>query len=136
MKTIPTTTKAKTGRAATSRIPDVAVLKARKEALERGERAPSRVFRMEKRPDGTIARVAVNPESQRRNSANAWEAKSEVAKVRQSLKLTQEAFASLLGIGLSTLRSWEQGKRDPSGAARMLIMIALKHPEILQEAVA
>jgi DNA-binding transcriptional regulator YiaG len=136
MKTIPTTTKAKTGRAATSSIPDVAVLQARKEALARGERAPSRVFRLEKRSDSTIARVAVNPESQRRNSANAWEAKSAVAKVRQSLNLTQEAFASLLGIGLSTLRSWEQGKRDPSGAARMLIKIALKHPEILQDAVA
>ena len=132
---IPATTKAKTGRAA-SRAPDVAVLKARKEAMERGERAPSRVFRLERRPDGTIARVAVDPESQRRNSANAWEAKSEVTKVRQSLNLTQEAFAGLLGVGLSTLRSWEQGKRDPSGAARMLISIALKHPEVLEEAVA
>lgn len=39
-------------------------------------------------------------------------------------------------IGLSTLRSWEQNKREPSGAARMLITIALKHPEVLQEAVA
>jgi putative transcriptional regulator len=43
---------------------------------------------------------------------------------------------ALLGIGLSTLRSWEHKKREPSGAARMLIAIALKHPEVLQEAVA
>ena len=63
MKTIPTTTKAKTGRTAASGIPDVAALKARKEAMERGERTPSRVFRLERRPDGTIARVAVDPES-------------------------------------------------------------------------
>lgn len=110
-------------------------LKAKKDALERGERTPSRVFRIEKKPDGTFSRVAVNPESQRRKSAKAWDAKSEVAKVRQSLDLTQEAFADLLGIGLSTLRSWEQNKREPSGAARMLISIALKHPEVLQEAV-
>jgi len=48
----------------------------------------------------------------------------------------QEAFADLLGIGLSTLRSWEQRKREPSGAARMLIAIAIKHPGVLQEAVA
>lgn len=135
MKATPATTKAKTGRT-TNRVPDAAVLKARKEALERGVRAPSRVFRLERRPDGSIARVAVDPESQRRNSASAWEAKTEVAKVRQSLNLTQEAFAGLLGIGLSTLRSWEQGKREPSGAARMLITIALKHPEVLEEAVA
>lgn len=110
-------------------------LKKKKDALMRGERTPSRVFRIEKRPDGTFSRVAVNPETQRRKSAKAWEAKSEVAKVRQSLDLTQEAFADLLGIGLSTLRSWEQRKREPSGAARMLISIALKHPEVLQEAV-
>jgi len=135
MKTIPTTTKAKTRRTA-NRAPEVAVLKARKEALERGERAPSRVFRLERQQDGGIVRVAVNSEFQRRKSAKVWEAKSEVFKVRLSLNLTQEAFASLLGIGLSTLRSWEQGKREPSGAARMLIAIALKHPEVLQEVVA
>jgi putative transcriptional regulator len=115
---------------------ETAALKAKKDALERGERTPSRVFSIEKQPDGTFSRIAVNPESQRRKSAKTWEAKSEVAKVRQSLDLTQEAFADLLGIGLSTLRSWEQKKREPSGAARMLIAIALKHPEVLQEAVA
>ena len=59
-----------------------------------------------------------------------------MVKVHQSLDLTQEAFAGLLGIGLSTLHSWEQKKREPSGAAHMLIAIALKHPEVLQEAVA
>jgi putative transcriptional regulator len=130
MKAIPPTTKA------ARRAPAAATLKSKKDALERGERAPSRVFRIEKRPDGTYSRIEVNPETQRRKSAKAWEAKSEVAKVRQSLDLTQEAFADLLGIGLSTLRSWEQKKREPSGAARMLIAIALKHPEVLQEAVA
>ena len=121
---------------ATQATTKTAALKAKKDALERGERTPARVFRIEKKPDGTFSRIAVNPETQRRKSAKAWEAKSEVAKVRQSLGLTQEAFADLLGIGLSTLRSWEQKKREPSGAARMLIAIALKHPEVLQEAVA
>ena len=129
MKTIPSTKPV-------GRAPAAAALKSKKDALELGVRAPSRVFRIEKRPDGTFSRVAVNPETQCRKSAKAWEAKSEVAKVRQSLDLTQEAFADLLGIGLSTLRSWEQKKREPSGAARMLIAIALKHPEVLQEAVA
>jgi DNA-binding transcriptional regulator YiaG len=120
----------------TSTLPHPSDLKRRKDALVKGERAPSRVFRIEKMADGTIFRVAVNPESQRRKAAKGWEAKSEVAKVRYSLDLTQEDFAKLLGIGLSTLRSWEQQKREPSGAAKMLIHIALKHPEVLQEAVA
>jgi DNA-binding transcriptional regulator YiaG len=113
-----------------------AALKAKKDALMKGERAPSRVFSIKQNPDGSYSRVAADPESQRRRSAKTWEAKSEVAKVRHSLGLTQEDFAGLLGIGLSTLRSWEQNKREPSGAARMLITIALKHPEVLQEAVA
>ena len=130
MKAIQATTKA------TVRTTAAAALKAKKDALERGERTPSRVFRMVKQPDGTFSRVVVDPETQRGKSAKAWEAKSEVAKVRHSLDLTQEAIADLLGIGLSTLRSWEQKKREPSGAARMLIAIALKHPEVLQEAVA
>ncbi len=116
--------------------PAASALKAKKDALMKGERAPSRVFRIVQNSDGSFSRVAVNPESQRRRTAKTWEAKSEVAKVRQSLGLTQEDFAGLLGIGLSTLRSWEQNKREPSGAARMLITIALKHPEVLQEAVA
>jgi DNA-binding transcriptional regulator YiaG len=130
MKATPINTKASV------RTPAASALKAKKESMVRGERTPSRVFRVEKQPDGTVSRVAVNPESQRRKSAKAWEAKSEVAKVRHSLDLTQDAFADLLGIGLSTLRSWEQKKREPSGAARMLIAIALKHPEVLQEALA
>jgi len=134
MKTIQATAKA--GFSTARRTPAPAGLKAKKDALERGERAPARVFRIEKRADGTFSRVAVDPESQRRKSAKAWAIKSEVAKARQSLDLTQEAFADLLGIGLSTLRSWEQKKREPSGAARMLIAIAIKHPEVLQEAVA
>jgi len=134
MKTIQATAKAGLSTARRSSV--VAGLKAKKDALERGERAPARVFRIEKRADGTFSRVAVDPESQRRKSAKAWAIKSEVAKARQSLDLTQEAFADLLGIGLSTLRSWEQKKREPSGAARMLIAIAIKHPEVLQEAVA
>jgi putative transcriptional regulator len=113
-----------------------AELKAKKDALLKGERAPSRAFRIEKMSDGSFKRIALDPESERGLSAKAWEAKSEVAKARQALNLTQEAFADLLGIGLSTLRSWEQNKREPSGAARMLISIAIKHPEILQEAVA
>jgi len=123
MKTTPVTTKA-------------AALKARKDALERGERRPSRVFRVEKMPDGTFSRVPVNPETQRRKSAKAWAAKSDVARARLSLDLSQQAFADMLGIGVNTLRSWEQNKRVPSGAARMLISIAIKHPEVLQEAVA
>lgn len=111
-------------------------LKQRKKTLLSGERTPSRAFRICKRSDGTLSRVALNPESQRRKSSAAWKSMPEVAKARHTLGLTQDAFAELLGIGINTLRSWEQNKRKPSGAARTLIHIAIKHPEALQEAIA
>lgn len=111
-------------------------LKHRKQSLLSGKQAPSRAFRIFKEADGTFSRIAINPQSQRRKSAAAWKSMPEVAKARHTLGLTQEVFAELLGIGINTLRSWEQNKRQPSGAARTLIHIALKHPEVLQEAVA
>jgi putative transcriptional regulator len=112
---------------------NAAGLKTKKDALLRGERAASRVFKLEKLPDGTIRRVELDPETHRRRVRKTWDAQTEVARARQILNLSQSAFAILLGISLATLRSWEQGKREPSGAARMLIAIAIKHPEIFLE---
>lgn len=84
-------------------------------------------------PNGTIRRVELNPETHRRQVKKTWNAQTEVACARQALGLSQGAFAGLLGISLATLRSWEQGKREPSGAARMLIAIAIKYLEILEK---
>jgi putative transcriptional regulator len=55
--------------------------------------------------------------------------------VRARLKsgLTQAQFAALLGVSKRTLEQWEQGRRAPSGAARMLIRLAELHPEVLRE---
>lgn len=59
-----------------------------------------------------------------------------VAVVRTKLKLSQAEFARMLGISVDTLQNWEQGRRQPSGAARVLIRVAAKHPEVILEAVA
>lgn len=59
-----------------------------------------------------------------------------VAVVRAKLKLSQAEFARLLGISVNTLQNWEQGRRKPSGAARVLLKIAARHPEAVLEAVA
>jgi putative transcriptional regulator len=56
-----------------------------------------------------------------------------VVKVRLSLGLSQSQFAHLLGVSKRTLQGWEQGKIQPSGAARTLISVAEKYPEILRE---
>ncbi len=58
---------------------------------------------------------------------------SPVAHARYQVGLSQSRFAELLGVSLRTLQDWEQGRREPSGAARTLLKIAEKRPEVLRE---
>jgi putative transcriptional regulator len=53
--------------------------------------------------------------------------------VRHRLSVSQTIFAQMLGVSASSIRAWEQGKREPEGPARRLIQIADLHPEILRE---
>ncbi|TXS96817.1 helix-turn-helix domain-containing protein [Parahaliea maris] len=57
-----------------------------------------------------------------------------VAEARSRTGLTQTEFASVLCISVRTLQEWEQGRRHPSGAARTLVQIAARHPEVITEA--
>lgn len=59
---------------------------------------------------------------------------NEVAEARHRTGLSQAQFAEALGISKRTLQEWEQGRRSPSGAARTLIHIARRHPDVLREA--
>jgi putative transcriptional regulator len=59
-----------------------------------------------------------------------------VVAIRAKLGLSQSEFAHVFGISLDTLQNWEQGRRKPSGAARVLLRVAERHPEALLEAVA
>ena len=61
---------------------------------------------------------------------------SQIAVARVASGLSQAAFASLMGVSVRTLQDWEQGRREPSGAARTLIKVAERHPEVLRELVA
>jgi putative transcriptional regulator len=58
---------------------------------------------------------------------------SEIARARLVSGLSQSAFAALLGVSVRTLQDWEQGRREPSGAAKTLVRVAERHPEVLQE---
>jgi putative transcriptional regulator len=58
---------------------------------------------------------------------------SPVAKARVISRLSQVQFARLLGVSLRTLQEWEQGRRQPSGAAKTLLRVAEMHPEVLRE---
>lgn len=53
----------------------------------------------------------------------------EVKRIRKKVGLTQEVFASALGISPSSLRKWEQGQRRPHGAAVTLLRVMDREPE-------
>jgi putative transcriptional regulator len=77
-------------------------------AILRGDRTPSRSFE-------------VDP--------------MDVKRIREGYRLSQNEFAALLGISVSTLRNWEQGRRTPEGPARILLLVAAKHPDVVWDVV-
>ncbi|MBS7349601.1 MAG: helix-turn-helix domain-containing protein [Comamonas sp.] len=58
------------------------------------------------------------------------------AQARQRLGLSQSQFSHLLGVSVRTLQDWEQGRREPSGAAKALLRIAAIRPDAVHEAMA
>ena len=56
-----------------------------------------------------------------------------VSSIRERTGLSQSRFARLLGVSVRTLQEWEQGRRAPSGAARILLVIAQRNPRVLLE---
>lgn len=76
-------------------------------AIERGTAKPSRSFKVE--------------------------TGSDIARARNKLGVSQTKFAHLLGISANTLQNWEQGRRKPTGPAKVLLKIAARHPEVVLE---
>lgn len=54
-----------------------------------------------------------------------------IARIRRKLKASTPVFAAYLSVTPDTVRSWEKGRRQPSGPALRLLQIAEKWPEIL-----
>jgi putative transcriptional regulator len=75
--------------------------------IRRGELKPSRVFK--------------------------FDPKNDIVRVRGKLGLSQTRFAAVLGISEDTLQNWEQGRREPTGPAKVLLRIAARHPRLLLE---
>jgi putative transcriptional regulator len=107
---------------------------AAKERIARGTATPANVWEVRVDGKGGFTRRTINPKSFRRAQKTAWD--KSIAATREKIGLSQSRFARLLGISVRTLHHWEQGSRKPSGAARVLLRVAARHPEVLLEAVA
>jgi len=59
----------------------------------------------------------------------------DVKLIREQYDLSQREFSALLGISIKTLQNWEQGRRTPHGAARILLQVAAKHPQAVWDVV-
>ena len=65
-----------------------------------------------------------------RKSARVTKVDAHSIKVlRAKAGLTQEKFAALIQVDLSTLRNWEQGRREPTGPAKALIRAIMNDPK-------
>ena len=56
----------------------------------------------------------------------------DVAPIRKQLGMSQDRFANTFGLNVSTLRDWEQGRRQPDPMARILLAVIAKHPKMVQ----
>lgn len=58
---------------------------------------------------------------------------TEASVARAKVGMSQSEFAGLLGVSVRTYQEWEQGRRNPTGAAQTLLRVAVKHPEALKD---
>lgn len=61
-------------------------------------------------------------------------APADVQAIRAKLGTSQAEFALMIGVSVSTLRNWEQGRRTPDGPALALLRVAARNPKAVIEA--
>lgn len=58
----------------------------------------------------------------------------DVKEIRAGLNKSQSEFALMIGVSISTLQNWEQGRRHPEGPARALLKVAAMNPSAVAAA--
>jgi putative transcriptional regulator len=86
-------------------------------AYERGELADVKVTRATLASQSAAVAPAPNYQPDR------------IASLRKRLRLSQPVFAAALNVSPETVKKWEQGTREPDGAALRLLELAEAHPE-------
>jgi len=56
---------------------------------------------------------------------------TQIQEIRKQINLSQTVFARLLNVSPSSIRQWEQGKRKPTGATKVLLELLKKSPHVL-----
>jgi putative transcriptional regulator len=60
----------------------------------------------------------------------------DVRKIRRKLQLSQAQFARRFGFSPAAVRDWEQHRRQPERAARVLLLVISRDPGVVDEALA
>ncbi|KAA0253619.1 helix-turn-helix domain-containing protein [Acidobacteria bacterium ACD] len=56
---------------------------------------------------------------------------TDVKAIRTRLGKSQSQFALMIGVSVSTLQNWEQGRRRPEGPAQALLRVAAAAPHVV-----
>jgi putative transcriptional regulator len=78
--------------------------------------------------------MAARKTSRRFNGARVFWAPRMLA-MRKTMGLSQRIFARLVGVSVKTLQNWEQGRRQPSGPAVVLLTVLVADPDAVLRAV-
>ncbi len=55
----------------------------------------------------------------------------DIKEIREKTKMSQSVFAKMLNVNSSSVKQWEQGKRNPSGSTKVLLELLRMNPDIL-----
>lgn len=58
----------------------------------------------------------------------------DVRALRNKLHMTRNEFADNFGFSIRTLEKWEQGIRQPEGAARAYLTVIARNPKVVEAA--
>jgi DNA-binding transcriptional regulator YiaG len=79
----------------------------------------------------TVTFSKANKQTTRRHHGEIPSA--DVAAIRKKAGLSQSTFADSIGVSEGTIRNWEQGRRQPSGPAKVLLALLARRPNLVAE---
>lgn len=85
--------------------------------------------------DVKITRATLSSQGAEVTPAPAYKA-NRISSLRERLNLSQPVFAAALNVSSETIKKWEQGTREPDGAALRLLELAEAHPQWIVETLA